>query len=423
MFLPAFLALATVYTLPAYALTLILISVILFSILLNTSTLLSILFLSYIYYKVTKLYSKIRFSFGGLIALVIAVIVPVILFVWRTVKNVDLYGVFRGNERDGAVSLQSMASHFTSLPTHPFAMEIMSFQSNDISSALFYFSLMAFFAAILTIIWWYISILFYPMWQKLQEGTPLNVGGNSSVATYRFTGSVLTTLFKKEALISSRNFKAVLWFSFLLGIWLMQLSANVLLNHNVQKYQDDISPRMISLQVIQYIIAIYFISAFTLRFVFPAFSVEKKTGWILGSAPITFSKIFLSKLTFYAIFFTIIGIGMNYINSTILNLTTAHALYTTTLFVTVIIFIVTLGLSLGALFPSTESDDPEVVSTSMPGLFFTALALIYGGISDAILYLMLKNGLSLWYFLFVGISFVATIIMITKTPVLVTKSR
>ena len=77
---------------------------------------------------------------------------------------------------------------------------------------------------------------------------------------------------------------------------------------------------------------------------------------------------------------------MSYINSVVLNVPLAQAAYGMMLLVVTIIFIVTLGLSLGALFPNTETDDSETISTSMPGLFFTALSLVYGSISAFILY-------------------------------------
>ena len=129
--------------------------------------------------------------------------------------------------------------------------------------------------------------------------------------------------------------------------------------------------------------------AFALRFVFPSFSVEKKTLWILESAPLTFRKIFLSKYAFYTSLFLVVGLLMEYINILILRVSFISASYSLFLFISAIIFIITLALSMGAIFPSQDSDDPEAVSTSMSGLFFTALSLLYGAISTFILYKVL----------------------------------
>jgi uncharacterized membrane protein len=86
------------------------------------------------------------------------------------------------------------------------------------------------------------------------------------------------------------------------------------------------------------------------------------------------------------------------------------------LFVTTVIFIVTLALTLGALFPSKETDDPEAISTSMSGLFFTALALIYGGLSAGMLYLTLIKNQASFVLLFIPLTIVLTGIMLSKTP-------
>ena len=269
-----------------------------------------------------------------------------------------------------------------------------------------------------TFIWWKISHLFYPLWQKFQEGKTQNNLNISSLNknSYHFNGGVTTAIFKKEILIFTRNWKGILWFGFLLFIWLMQIGANIILGNNIQRYQPDISHKIIILQTLQFIIAIYFISSFTLRFVFPSFSVEKKTSWILLSAPLSFKKIFFGKYLFYTSFFVIIGVLMNYINSLILNLSFINTFYSMILFISVIIFIVTLGLTLGAVFPNFETDDPEIITTSMPGLFFTALALIYGALSDWILYITLNKGNFTLLMSFIAFTFILIIATLIKVP-------
>jgi hypothetical protein len=238
---------------------------------------------------------------------------------------------------------------------------------------------------------------------------------------YRFTGGNVVALFKKEALVSSRNWKGVLWFCFLFLIWLLQIGMNVIVNSHIHRYELDISQKKITFQIIQYIIAIYFMSAFTLRFVFPSFSVEKKTAWILASAPLNFKKIFFGKYLFYSIFFVSLGVLMSFINSGVLGLSFTHAFYLMLLFITTIIFIVTVGIVLGALFPSTETDDPEAISTSMSGLSFTALALIYGAISDGVLYLTLTQGSVLYLLIFVVFTLLTVLFLLLKTPAWVNK--
>jgi hypothetical protein len=423
MFLPAVLALHKVYHFSIFGLFFITASVVLFLLLLNALTLLSIILVSYFYYKISQIIKKIPFNFKGLIALLLLLVSSTVATVWHILASIDLVTLFKVKAESSSVSLSEMAIHFKYLPTHPFAMEIVNWQTGEIVSALFNFSLLLLLAVVSSVAWWYVSPLFYPLWQKFQEGNAGIVTSNDKKTAdsrvYLFNGNLTTVLFKKELLTSTRNWKGILWFFFLLFIWLMQIGANLILNHNIVKHQHDISQKIITLQVIQYVIAIYFISSFTLRFVFPSFSLEKKTAWILASAPLSFRKIFFGKYFFYSSFFVVVGIVMNYINSIILKVPVTHTLYSMVLFVSVIIFIVTMGLSLGAIFPNRETDDPETISTSMPGLFFTALALIYGALSDWVLYVTLLTGNPLRLTLFISATILLIAVFLVKTPQLV----
>jgi ABC-2 type transport system permease protein len=263
------------------------------------------------------------------------------------------------------------------------------------------------------------------MWQKLAEGSFRYIAPIRSFFTYkgtfRFMGGRTVALFKKEALVSIRNPKGMLWFAFLFFIWLAQIGTNLILNSNMQRYGTDMGQKLALLQTLQFVIAVYFICSFTLRFVFPAFSLEKKTAWILASAPVNFGKIYFGKYLFYSVFFVAIGVLMSYINISILNLPLSYAAYSMLLFISVVVFIVTLGLSMGAIFPNYETDDPEVISTSMPGLFFTGLSLIYGALGAVVLYYGLLGGNVSGLLFFVIMTFILIAIILFGTPSLAGK--
>ena len=107
---------------------------------------------------------------------------------------------------------------------------------------------------------------------------------------------------------------------------------------------------------------------------------------------------------------------MSYCNSYALHVTMTHTFYQILLFVTSVIFTVTLGLSLGSLFPNTETDDPEVISTSMPGLIFTGLILLYGAVCYLTLYLLLKRSTVIWLDAFVISSFFCMALILRYAP-------
>ncbi len=420
MFLPAVLAFNKVYHLNLVVLLSILISVVLLLIFLNAISLLSILLLSSLYYKLSQKIKGLPFSFGGLITLFFLIITVGIVKLWGIVSTVDLVKLFKADNIDVDVSIQNISSYFYFLPTHPLALEIIHWQNKHTSDALINFSLIFILTLTTVIVWWKTSYLFYPLWQKFQEGSNRLTGKEiltkSTTTTYYFTGSKIIALFKKEALVSSRNLKGVLWFLFLFGLWLAQVGTNIILSNNILRYQTDVNEKLAVFQALQFIIATYFICSFALRFVFPSFSVEKKTAWILGSAPLSFTKIFFSKYLFYTTFFVILGTLMSYVNFKILNLNFMYGFYSMTLFIATVVFIVTLSLSLGALFPSTETDDPEVVSTSMSGLFFTALSLIYGALSSIVLYLTLTKENVSFLIIFIILTCVITGIMLLQVP-------
>jgi hypothetical protein len=426
MLLPAVIAFTKVNHLGVISLLLILISVVFFSVALNALTLLILVLMSSCYYTIAHMVTWVRFSLRGLLVGIVLAIATILFFVWRSVRAVDLVALFKADQVDVDVTIANISRHFHMLPTHPFAYEITMLQAGKMNEAFTYFLITAILAVVFVVAWTRLSYLFYPSWQKFQEGNysiAKKTGATIfSGVTYHFTGGRTMALFKKELLISSRNLKGVMWFLFLFAIWLAQIGTNIILSHNIQKYQPDITQKLAILQALQFIIAMYFICSFTLRFAFPSFSTEKKTAWILAGAPLNFKKIFLGKYLFYTSFFVLVGLLMSSVNARVLHLTLTPALHSVTLFISVVIFIVTLGLFLGVVFPSLDTDDPEVISTSMSGLFFTALSLMYGALSAWILYLSIIKGTTLILLLFILLTFILIGVMLYMAPKL-TKSR
>lgn len=420
MFVPAVLAYIHVFHFGFFAVIAITLSVLLLVATINAMTFLLLLFITYLYYHVARMTKRLSFSMKGLILILIVLITTTIAIIGRLFTRIDLVHLFKAeDDLTSTLSVAHIGSYFRALPTHPFALEILNWQIHDMQGAMLNLLTLLIVSIITVLLWWKLSRSFYPLWQLFQEGDKLAEERELMIAprvTYLFHGTQDMALFKKEMLISSRNFKSVLWFLFLLFIWILEIVGNIVLGHNVARYETDVSDKYALLQAIQFIIAVYFMSAFTLRFVFPSFSIEKKTSWILGSAPLNFKKIFFSKYFFYSIFFIGLGILMGVTSAIVLGLTSIYTPLTIMLGITTTLFIVTLGLSLGALFPNTETDDPETISTSMPGLFFTAFALIYGAAIDWILYKGLLNKNILWVLVSIAITLGITGIILYLTP-------
>jgi hypothetical protein len=396
LFLPAVIALFHVYKVSLLGLLCILLSVVILTVSLTSFTLSFIIGIGYICKLFARKISSQNFSLKNYILTLLGIFIALIFFIYRLVARIDLVHIFKADVATDTIDVQTISTYFHFLPTHPFALEIILFENNDIYQGLFAFLILFFICIISLLLWYFVAPYFYTLWLTLSENISRGTGKekNKQEKPLHFSGSKTTALFQKEFLILSRNMKGLIWFLFLFCIWLLELASNSILKRNVHKYGSDISSKADILQILHYSIAVYFICAFVLRFVFPAFSTDKKTAWILASSPVNMKKLFYSKYFFYSSFFLLL----------------------IPLFIVTTLFIVTSGLSFGALFPNKESDDPEQISTSMPGLFFTASALLFGALSDAILYLLLKENMIILFISFLFIVIIAIITMLLLVP-------
>jgi ABC-2 type transport system permease protein len=316
------------------------------------------------------------------------------------------------------VSVETISRKFIYLPSNPLALSVHYWEEHNSKTASLYFLELIVFASLLTAIGWKSADLFLPLWQKLQEGAPMVKNGTTRQKTksYLFPSGPLKALFSKEMIISARNSKNILWFSFLFFIWLIQAGLNSVLSHNIRNYQIDANFNSSLVQAFQFITSVFFVTAFTLRFVFPAFSSERKTLWILGSAPLNQKKIFLAKFAFYSLFFCLIGLLIGCLNIAGLPLTVSYVGLTLLLFITAILFIVAFGLSLGALFPNLETDDPGVISTSLSGLTFMTLSLVYGACGGLMIFIALNKHSLIQLLIFCAGSLLAVFFLVYLTP-------
>jgi ABC-2 type transport system permease protein len=425
MFLPALLAFDRIYHLGWPTVLLLLVSVLILLVLLSVLSLLMILIISYAYFHVAK-FTKTSCTFGGLVSLVALLFVSLIVKAWNTIKDIDLVALFKADTIDASATIHTISEHFYATPTHLLALEIVHFQEKAPTAALMQFAYLCGATIIVLALFNACSKLFYRPWLAFQEGATRLADQSVVVSnrfTYIFSGGPLMALFKKEALVSSRNLRGVMWFLFLLCLWLAQVGTNIILSHNITKHQADVTEKLAVFQSLQFIIAMYFICSFALRFVFPSFSVEKKTAWILGSAPLRFSKVFFGKYLFYSMFFLILGLVMSYINLLVVSVGALQSTITLSMFVISVLCIVTLALTLGALFPSKDTDDPEAISTSLSGLFFTALSLLYGGISAYMLYIVLATSTTSLAIVHGCVSIALITLLLIKTPEIARKRQ
>jgi hypothetical protein len=353
-------------------------------------------------------------SFKILALLVSALVVYVAVFMWQKVINMNLEKIF---QVDNIVnpSLSMFSDYFSIFPSHFPAMIIFNFQLGDTVSAIKYLGVLLAILFIVVLIFKVLESKFLYIWQTFQEGSFEAKKEEEKTSKHLLEGSfpksAEAVIYKKEILSSLRSSKNFLWFLFLAILLFAQVGVITLLN----KYSNVgdgfiLGDNMIAVQLA---IVLFFITAFIIRFVFPSFSQESDTSWIMGSAPIKMSKVFYSKYKIFSLVLVLLGIFslFLYIIPLQINLSLSIALSLVTLIA--ILTLTMLGLALGAMYINFESNDPNELSTSAAGISFMISALAYIALATYLFYLSVSNSTYLPLLLFLLVS--AIIIFIFKS--------
>lgn len=418
---PTVLAMKSVFDISFLAMLFILLSFVFYFLFLSASALSLIIITAFFYRKLSKKIKFIKFSFAGLFIAILTIVIVFSICVWNKTLSVDVIKLFRANYIENTeIGIEIISNNFYYLPSHPMAMSTLLLQNNLAFQFPRYFLALFFLSSLAIFLWWKLSDLFLPLWQKLKEGgrveASLNLTSKKNKLSYRFSGSPRVAIFKKEFISFVRNPRNLIWFSFLLFIWLIQVSINQNLARSLNINELDPSFRQTAIQSLQFVVATYFISAFVLRFVFPSFSSERRTLWILTSSPIDLKGIFYVKYLFFATFFLIFGFSLGYINLVGLNFDWTFIAETLAMFSVATLFIVALGLSLGAIFPNYDTDDPGVISTTLPGISLIILSLSYGTLGGLVIYLVQRSGNHFLIYLFIIFSILATLALLLVAP-------
>ncbi|MCF7819938.1 MAG: hypothetical protein K9M44_00500 [Candidatus Pacebacteria bacterium] len=419
--IPMVLALNAVFYLSVFSMLIILVFYVLYLLFVSALTLLFILAVARLYLALSREIKGLKFNFKIYFIILTVLVLALAYCVWSSALSLDVVELFQASDTSvSSVNLSVIVNNFIYLPSHIIAMGIFYTQTAVTGALSLYLVITLALSFLSVYLWFKLSKLYLLPWQKLKEGKGFEAGKKNQsklkVSGFKFSGSVSGALFKRELLVYIRNPKNLTWFGFLLFIWLIQVAINYMLANTLNI--NDISPNIkdTAFQALSFVVAIYFISAFVLRFVFPAFSSERKTFWLLKSAPIDYKKIYYMKYLFFAVFFVIFGLALQYLSLDMLNLTWVSLWQSLSMFFVSILFITALGLSVGALFPNYETDDPYVMSTSLPGIFLLIGSLIYGSLAAFLIY-SYQNTLNDWpIYAFIIISCALILALLIFTP-------
>lgn len=326
-------------------------------------------------------------------AILILIIFSIIaaIGIWRIAIPQDFVQFFDGSSTS---QIQTVQEQLIYLPTFGISQILHNVLFEGASFGVYYvIILFSLSIAALISLYFLIRIQYLSIWQLLQEG---NYVADKSVAyrnykPYNFpSSSIVHTIIDKELLLIWRDKKNLLWLLIVITLWGAQTAVSWRVTNNAAAYGPaEAIPNFVYPLVLA--IGLYFISALALRFVFPTFSAERKVAWILGVAPISLWNIAVGKLLIYAGLFTLIGSPLLIMNFTLLNFDFFPAVIYWLVFCLSIILIVLLAIFLSVRYPNRFSSDPETLSTTLPGLAFTSLALGGSLIISNIMYLVLEK--------------------------------
>lgn len=315
-------------------------------------------------------------------------------FAWQQSATADVLELFDAHDlKAEAAGIFTITHRFKTFPSHLSAETFFSAQEGHPSQGIKNtFALVLFDVGIITF-FFLLSRGYLSLWQSLQENPQKAVvahtqdsGGKRQNVFPRYIKSPLGAIFEKELVLLFRNTRDALWIGFLMLIWLTQTGLNFFLKQNVKKYRIDPDAFPDIIQAFQIVVVVYFISAFVLRFAFPSFSTERKTAWLILSAPVSLGRIFRTKFLFYTLLFAVLGIFIGFLNAAILEIPPPSAFVFIMLILISAVTLTAGGMGLGALFPNFETDDPQALSTSLPGLTFIFGSLLYGAAGSIAFY-------------------------------------
>jgi hypothetical protein len=341
----------------------------------------------------------------------------------RTIVGMNIFSLFiSGPITATTASIDGVVAAFHWFPTTVLALMMLALQNHSWAAAWGYIGWLALAVIFTALIIYLFSFIFLKLWQGMQEGsfearTSTNAVNQPPRAFPRFFKTDLGALFEKEVIVNFRSTRDSLWVVFILGLWVLQAALNVFLRKNSADYGTSETNIIALIQALQAATTVFFTSTFALRFVLPSFSSDRRMAWIMGTSPIAPRRIFFSKLSFYTITFLILGIVVGIANATLLGISLVAEGTFMLLIAVMIVGITAFALSLGALFPNTESDDPEVVSMSFSGLGFTFISLAYGGVGAWLYYIFLKTSQSAGVYSFIigSVAFVILIVLTVST--------
>lgn len=123
----------------------------------------------------------------------------------------------------------------------------------------------------------------------------------------------------------------------------------------------------------------FVVAAICLRFAYPSISSEGKSFWMLQTAPISYRKLLLVKVLVFAAPLTLLSLLLTVFANVLMHANGVVWSFTLLGASLIAVTLVSLGVSLGALAPNFQAENPLQVGLSLGGFAYMGVALAYVG--------------------------------------------
>ena len=127
-------------------------------------------------------------------------------------------------------------------------------------------------------------------------------------------------------------------------------------------------------------LAAFVLTAVTVRFAFPAVSIEGEAFWLVQSAPITYKNYLWIKFFIYYLPLLFLSVSIIIVTNILLNATPFMMILSAATIFFLVPGIVAMGIGLGAAFPDFRSENPTQSATGFGGLLFMILCVGFVGV-------------------------------------------
>jgi ABC-2 type transport system permease protein len=256
------------------------------------------------------------------------------------------------------------------LPSTWLARGLMELSSGHLKEGFFFFGMLASTALVLADAAYFFGMKLYPYaWEKAQ-------GGQTRLAQTFFSKLILKlrlpALIQKDVFLLLRD--PTQWIQLIILAAIMVLYLSNL--KNIRAYVDHAYWENIiyfmNLTAIGLMVA-----TFSMRFVFPQFSLEWRRNWILGLVPLSFNRFVHIKFFFPCLFVVFVSQLMSLASNRVLDTSWLQHFLSLWILGFTSIGLVALSLSLGIIYPNLKTDNPSQIMSGLGGILNLVFSMTY----------------------------------------------